>query len=263
MTTTPPIIDVNVTLGRWPTRRMPCDEPDKLAATLQAHGVTQAWAGSYDGMFHDALTDVNNQLAKTCFAHSTPRLLPFGSINPLAPGWREELDRCATDHRMPGIRLHPNYHGYKLDNPIVADLFKAATDHKLVIQLAVLMEDARMMHPLMRVPTVDLGPLQALVPQVAGLKLVLLNALTTAPRADKLTRLLEAGEVYVDIATLEGTGGIEELLKNFPADRLLFGSHSPSFYFESAALKLQESALPAAHLQAISNENARHLLPTT
>ena len=263
MTTTPPIIDANVTLGRWPTRRVPCDEPDTLGAKLRSQGVNEAWAGSYDGMFHDALTDVNNQLAKTCLAHSTPRLLPFGSINPLAPGWREELDRCATVHRMPGIRLHPNYHGYKLDNPIFADLLKAATDHKLVVQLTVQMEDARMMHPLMRVPPVDLGPLQALVPQVAGLKLVLLNALTTAPRADKLTRLLEASEVYVDIAMLEGAGGIEGLLKDFPVDRLLFGSHSPSFYFESATLKLQESALPLAHLRAICNENARRLLPTT
>ena len=32
-------------------------------------------------------------------------------------------------------------------------------------------------------------------------------------------------------------------------------------YLESAALKLEESALPAAHLRAISHENARRLLP--
>ena len=136
-----------------------------------------------------------------------------------------------------------------------------AAERKLIVQLAVMMEDARMMHPLMRVPSVDLAPLKKLVAQTAGLRLILLNALATASRTDQLYQLLAAGEVYVEIAMLEGVGGIESVLKDIPAERLLFGSHSPSLYFESAVLKLQESALPVAHLGAISHDNARRLLP--
>jgi uncharacterized protein len=274
-----PLIDVNITLGQWPTRRVPCDDLNKHIEKLRTHNVTEAWAGHHDGLFHTGLTDVNNRLAAACATRvplaqpvpspnhnkqlppekPQPKLAPFGEINPLAKNWESELDRCAKVHHMPGVRLHPNYHNYKLDHPNFASFLKAATDHKLIVQLTVLMEDARMMHPLMRVSTVDIAPLEKLVSQTPGVRLVLLNALTSASRTDKLYRLTSAGEVYVDIAMLETLAALETLVKDIPIERVLFGSHSPSFYFEAAALKLQESNLPAAHHRAITHDNASRL----
>jgi hypothetical protein len=282
--TSAPITDVNITLGQWPTRRVPCDDANKLIETLRTHNVTEAWAAHYDGLFQTDLTDVNNRLAKLCQTGATagspssasatpskhqpndksqPQLVPFGSINPLAPNWESELGRCATVHRMPGVRLHPNYHNYKLDHPNFAAFLKAAADHKLIVQLTVLMEDARMMHPLMRVPPVDIAPLEKLVSQTPGLRLVLLNALTSVSRTDKLYRLTNAGEVYVEIAVLETLAALEALVKDIPVERILFGSHAPSFYFEAAHLKLQEASLPVGHLAAIAQENARRLRTQT
>jgi predicted TIM-barrel fold metal-dependent hydrolase len=262
-----PTIDVNITLGQWPTRRVPCDEPAALVAKLREHNVVEAWAGSHDGLFHDDLASVNNRLASFCRgpqappnSSPVPTFRPFGSINPVAPNWEVELKRCHEVHRMPGIRLHPNYHGYPLDHPNFARLLQVAADRQLIVQLVVLMEDARMMHPLLRVPPVDIGQLQQFVAKTPGLKLVLLNATSTANRTDKLFRLLEAGEVYVEIAMLEVAPCIEMLLENVPLERILFGSHTPSFYFEAAVLKLKESALPTTHLRAITHENARRLL---
>jgi len=254
------IIDVNVTLGRWPTRRVACDELPALVAKLKSHDVAEAWVGSFDGLFHDDLTEVNNRLAKSCGEVADIKLRPFGSINPLASNWENELERCATTHKMSGIRLHSNYHGYALDHPSFSRLLQMAAERKMVVQLAVLMEDARMMHPLMRVPPVDLSPLAKVVEQAPGVRIVLLNALTTADRTDKLFRIFEAGDVYVEIAMLEGAGGLESLLKTVPAERILFGSHTPSLYFESAVLKLRESQLPERHLDAIRRENAAKLL---
>jgi predicted TIM-barrel fold metal-dependent hydrolase len=258
-----PLIDVNITLGQWPLRRVPCDELNTLVEKLRAHNVTEAWAGHYDGLFHADLTEVNNRLTSLCHAQTAVRLLPFGEINPLAPDWESELDRCANIHHMPGVRLHPNYHNYKLDHPNFAAFLKVAAERKLIVQLTVLMEDARMMHPLMRVPPVDISPLEKLVSQIPGLRLVLLNALTSASRSDKLFRLTNAGDVYIEIAMLETLAALETLVKDIPFERILFGSHAPSFYFESAALKLQESSLPAAHHRAITHESARRLLPAT
>jgi predicted TIM-barrel fold metal-dependent hydrolase len=276
-----PLIDVNITLGQWPLRRVPCDDVDKLTEKLRTQNVTEAWAGHYDGLFHADLTEVNNRLAAACTArvplappvrssnhneqlppeNAPPKLVPFGEINPLAPNWESELNRCASVHLMPGVRLHPNHHNYKLDHPNFASFLKAAAERKLIVQLTILMEDARMMHPLMRVPPVDITPLEKLVSQTPGLRLVLLNALTSASRTDKLYRLTNAGDVYIEIAMLETLAALETLVKDIPVERILFGSHTPGFYFEAAALKLQESNLPATHHRAITHDNARRLRP--
>lgn len=253
------LIDVNVHLSRWPTRRLPEDEPERLIAKLRAVGVTTAWAGSFDALMHKDLAAVNSRLATDCRNHGDGMLSPFGGVNPAAPDWDEELRRCADEHRMPGIRLYPGYHGYTLDHPDFSRLLHQAAERGLVVQLAVTMEDERTMHPQWHVPPVETAPLVGLVGKVKGIRLVLLNALKTV-RAGALHRLAAAGEVYFDIAMQEGPGGIGTLLEHVPVERILFGSYAPFFYLESSLLKLHETPLQAAQLDAIRAGNAQRLM---
>lgn len=253
------LIDVNVNLSRWPLRRLRFDDTAALAATLRSHGVTQAWAGSFDGLLHKDIASANARLADECRRHGRGLLVPFGSINPMLPDWEEDLRRCAEVHHMPGIRLHPNYHDYRLSDPVCARLLKLAAERGLIVQIAVVMEDERMMHSLLRAEPVDTAPLAVLVRQTPGLRLVLLNALGKL-WGRPLLEILAAGEVYVEISMLEGVGGMGNLLKEAPATRVLFGSHAPLFYFESALLKLKESPLSDAQAKAIRSGNARKLI---
>jgi uncharacterized protein len=211
------LIDTNVSLGHWPFRRIPLDATSALVAKLRAHGVAQAWAGSFDALLHKDISAVNTRLTEDCRRHGRDLLVPFGAVNLALPGWEEDLLRCHHEHRMPGVRLYPNYHGYTLDTPAFARLL-----------------------------------------ELAAARVQLLNAFRTLRGKPVLD--LAARGMRFEIATLEGVEGIARLLAQIPGDRLCFGSHSPFFYFESAKLKLQESALSEAQIKAISVDNARRLL---
>lgn len=255
------MIDVNVSLGRWPFRRLPCDEPEKLVAKLRAAGVVQAWAGSFDGLLHTDLAAVNARLAETCQAYGKDLLVPFGSINPTLPDWPEDLRRCHEVHRMPGIRLHPNYHGYALAAPVFSDVLAQAAERRLVVQLAVVMEDERTQHPLLRVSDVDLGPLPRIAAQSPEVQFVVLNGLRTRG-GEVLTQLAKQPNVTFDIAMLEGAAGIGQVLETLPVTQVVLGSHFPFYYLEAALLKLEETPLSQMQRTQIARGNAVRVLGT-
>lgn len=252
------IVDVNVNLSRWPFRRLPGDEPAALVAKLRQRGVGQAWAGTFDGVFHKDVSSANARLVEDCRKYGPGLLRPFGSVNPKLPDWKEDLRRCVEQHRMAGIRLHPNYHGYKLDDPDFRELLHLAAEKGIVVQLAVYLEDPRTQHPLMRVPRVNTAPLGEAVAAEPKLKLVLLNG---GPPAEKQRAALARSEVYYDFAAVEQVGGVARLVELVGLSRVLFGTHYPFFQYESALLKVQESGLPEAQKKAIFEDNARRLLP--
>lgn len=253
------LIDVNVNLSRWPFRHLPCDETSALVKKLREHHVTQAWAGTFDGLLHKDISGANARLVEECHEHGRGILIPFGSINPTLPDWEEDLRRCHEVHKMRGVRLHPNYHGYKLSDPIFANLLDAITKRGLLVQLAVSMEDVRSQHPLVQVPNVDLAPLPDLLKQFSILKMVLLNSLQYVS-GPLLLRLAATERVSFDIGTLEGVGGIGKMIRQIPVSKVLFGSNAPFFYYESALLKMKESALTADETKSILAGNAKQLL---
>lgn len=254
------IIDTNAYLSRWPFRRLVGDETPDFVARLRKRNVVQAWAGSFDGILHKDIAGVNARLAADCRTQGKDFLAPFGSVNLSLPNWQEDVRRCREEHRMPGIRLHPNYHGYKLADPVFAELLQLAAEQRLIVQLVVCMEDVRTQHPLMRVPPVDLSALTRVIKSVPGTRLVLLNWTPAIDEQQQLQSLAEAGQVYFDISMVEGIEGIARLVEQLPPERVLFGSNYPLFYFESAELKMQESGLSDSRQQALFEGNAKRLL---
>lgn len=253
------IVDVNVSLSRWPFRRLPCDTLPALVRKLRQHDVVEAWVGSLDGLLHRDVGGVNARLAEACRREKAVRLVPFGTVQPMLPDWREDLRRCHEEFRMPGIRLHPNYHGYRLGDPVFAELLTLAARRGLIVQIALRMEDVRTQHPLMKVADVDASPLAEVIAGRPDLRVVLINW-SRSLRGAPLVRLAAAGNVHFDVTMHEGIGAIGKLLKIVPTQRLLFGSHLPLFNLESSVLKLRESPLTSAQVEAISHQNARRLL---
>ena len=253
------MFDVNVTLSRWPFRRLVGDEPAHLVASLRKRNVTRGWASTFDGIFHKDLTGANARLVEECQRYGAGMLIPFGSINPKLPDWQEDLRRCHEEFKMPGIRLHPNYHGYGLQDPSFSELFRLAAARRMVVQIAVCMEDERTQPALMRVAPVNLSPLPDLLKREPGARLVVLNSDHTHNQ-ELLQKLLSAGDVYFDISMVEGVGGVARLVEKASIQRVLFGSNYPLFYFESAMLKVRESGFTDTDSNAVLEKNARGVL---
>jgi uncharacterized protein len=251
-------IDVNVHLSRWPFRRLSCDEPAELVARLRRLGVQSAWAGSFDALLHRDLANANSRLLEDCRKHGKDFLVPFGTVNPLMPFWEDDYNRC-KEMKMPGLQLYPAWHGYSFNHPEFVKLLRKAAGDGMIVQIDLRIEDERTQHPLLRLQPVDPAPLPEVVATVPRLRLVLLNHFSIV-KPDILRKAVAAGQVFIDIATVEGVGGIAKLLETVPAARVLFGSHYPFFYFESAELKMKESNLEPAVEKAIRIDNAQRLL---
>ena len=255
----PAVIDTNVYLSRWPFRRLPHQSAAKLAAHLKKHHVVQAWAGNFDGLLHRNIAAANAWLADQCREAGDDFFVPIGTVNPTLADWREDLRRVAEQHRMPGIRLHPNYHGYSLSDPVGRELLQRASERNLLVQVVPWMEDKRHQHPMMPVPETDLTPLAEIASELPKLRLMILNGFRAAG-GGSLSALAKQDSISFDFAKLDVIDGLADFLKKVPAERVVFGSYSPMFYFESARLKPEESALDPSVRQALLAANARRLL---
>jgi predicted TIM-barrel fold metal-dependent hydrolase len=255
------LTDAHVYLSRWPFRRVPLDQTHLLVAQLKRYGVAQAWAGSFDALLHRDISAVNLRLAEECESAGAGILLPFGAVNPMLPDWEEDLRRCHEVHRMRGIRLHPDFHGYSLEHPVFRSLFAAAAGRGLIIQIALGMEDPRTQPPLARLAPTNPAPLLDLLPAFPQAKVVLLNFFRTfGTNRVLLIRLSSQPQITFDLAMVEGLMGVQTLLADIPTVKLLFGSYAPFYNFESSWLKLQESVLAPDRLKAIQTGNAAAVL---
>lgn len=253
------MIDVNVNLSRWPVRRLKYDTTETLWEQLSSNQITQAWAGSYDGLLHKDMSEVNRRLVRECERIGREKLLPVGVINPTLPGWEEDVRQCVEVHQMRGLRLHPDYHQYEYGDERLIELLKLARGANLFVQICPRMEDERTAHRSIVIQHPDKTRLPALVQRFPEIKFILCNGLRDY-RSTQLTELVAAKNVWVEIATLEEVFGIRKLLKLVPLERILFGSHAPFFYLESALLKLKESELGQVERDAICYQNALTIL---
>jgi hypothetical protein len=255
-----PIVDTNAYTGRWPSRRLWGEELADLVAESLRHDVGSVWVSSFEALLHRDVAGVNERLLESSRRYGAERVELFGCIDPTLPDWEEDLRRCAEVYRMRGIRLHPNYHGYGLENARFTRLVAIASEMGLLVQIAVSMEDERTQHPLLRVKPVALAPLVDALEQVPRARIMVLNAMRTLLPNRLLLRRLVRARVVFDTAMLEGVTALEHLFSLEPDMRIAFGSYAPFFVYEAAALQLEESELSAAHLAAVRSEIARLVL---
>jgi predicted TIM-barrel fold metal-dependent hydrolase len=230
------LVDTHVYLSQWPHAYLADSEPASLAAALQRHGISQAWAASFDGLFHKDVAGVNERLAEVCASTGGDFFVPFGTINPMLPDWEDDSRRCDEKHHMRGIRLHPNYHGYRLDDACFARMLQIAAERRLIVQLVAQLDVARHTWLTPKSRQLDLTPLADVLQTVRGVRVVIAGG---AKSFDEkvLQSLTPLSGVYFD---LNGNVIVTSLVQDqVPTKRLVFGSGAPLRSVTSAASALK------------------------
>lgn len=264
----PQIIDTNVNLGTWPFRHLKYANAKSLSSKLKKHRVKQAWAGSFDALFHKNIDSVNSRLYEDCKNEGSNFFLPFGTVNLAWPDWKEDLRRCHEVYKMKGVRIYPAYQTFDLTDQAFPELLSEVAKRGMILQIVGDMDDQRNHHPIIDVRGVNMNPLVDLLPKEKNARVQLLywNHKVNAKLQDKL---IKDTNVLFDTARIETTGGIEKMMNGTPlgigtlpvaADRIVFGSHAPYFPVEASLLKLFESTLNLSQMKLIMEGNAGKLL---
>lgn len=261
----PQIIDTNVNLGTWPFRHLKYGEAKALASKLKKHRVKQAWAGSYDALFHKNIDSVNSRLFEECKNEGSKFFLPFGSVNLAWSDWQEDLRRCHEVYKMKGIRIYPSYQTFDLTDPAFPLLLEEVKKRGMILQIVGDMDDARNYHPIIDVRNVNMNPLVDLLrnDKKAKVQLLYWNHKVNPKLQDSLVR---ETNVMFDTARIETNGGLEKMINGNPlgiktdpvsAERIAFGSHAPYFPVESSLFKLFESTLNLGQMKMIMEGNVQ------
>ncbi len=242
------ILDANTWLGHWPFAELEPDTSDELVRHQAAHGISLSCVAPLDAVFYQDPRSANERLLRMLRSH--PTLDPVPIVNPTLPTWPDELELVATSGRARQIRLVPNYHGYCLGDPRCEALLDAAARAGVRVSITLRLEDERAHHPLMQVPGVPVDDVLALAHDRPDQRFLVL----TAYRAEVL-KLAAEPNLLCDLAYVEHLDTLNDLLRHVPAERVVFGSHTPFLTTRAELVKLEQCTARASTIAAVAAGN--------
>ena len=182
------------------------------------------------------------------------RVLAFGTVHPGFARWGEELDRLERNG-IRGIKLHPDFQGFRLDDPALTPIFDACQGR------FVLLMHVGSLLPLPQCPSTPymVARLAAAFPRLTlvaahfGGYRMWEHTLKGLPPSENLWCDTSSTSPYASPELLRA------LIAHFPPDRLLFGTEWPLYSPEGELRRFQEkSGLTDSHMEALMG-NARQL----
>ena len=238
------LTDVNTWLGNWPFQKFEINTPGKLAKHLKAEGISHAFVSSLDSVFLPDPDQGNKVLLSELKKY--PCLYPVMIIDLSLDNWKELLEKY-RNLNIKLIKLVPNYHGYSLLSPCVKELMRMLGAGSILPVIQVRLEDERTQHKMCKVPGVEVKDIVKCANKFPYIEMIVCGAYYT----EALELVRETKNLYIEISFIEKFDTIRSLLKEIPAKRILFGSHTPFFYTRSSVMKIKAPGI---------NENDRRLI---
>ena len=191
-----------------------------------------------------------------CREIACERIVPFPSVHPADPKATERIGRIAQAG-FNGVKMHPYYQDFCIDDPTLYPLYRAMCEHGLMLTLHTGFDIA-----FERVEKASPRQISALMQQFPDLQIITTH-LGGWQQWDDVERYLVGRDVYMETSwSLEyiDTAQARRMLLNHPMEYLLFGTDSP-WTDQAASIRAVESLnLPHNRLKHLFYANAKRLL---
>jgi hypothetical protein len=223
------MMDANAWSGTWPFGVTPTQPLLLLVSRLRAAGLRGAVVSPLDAIFAPSPDDANMALRDAIAAQETFDLRFAPVIDPTQANWQLHLARLRPGGLVVAIRLLPGYHGYGLDLPALDAL--AGVGLPVIVQVRML--DERAHHPLVQVPPVPMTDLVAFAVRWPAVPVIASGIFWS-----EVPAIANVPNIHVELSSIESDDTLPNLLSILPADRVLFGTHSPVYDAAPAIAKL-------------------------
>lgn len=185
------------------------------------------------------------------------RVVSFGSLHPDTPDWRGELRRL-TDLGLPGVKFHPDYQDFSVDEPRIFPIYEAICAAGLIVLFHAGIDLAYGEPP--RCRPAGLSKVSEAFPKGIWVAAHLGGYL----HWDEVEEHLLGRPIYLDtsycFADL-GPARMIALLRGHGPERILFGTDSPWVEQRQAVEEISSLGLTPAEEAAILGGNAAGILP--
>ena len=209
--------------------------------------------GQFEVIFRRAVRILSGEAGE----RARRKIVPFASVHPADPDWAEHLERIARAG-IRGVKFHPYYQDFSLDDPSVWPIFRKIAELGLVVQC----HAGRDLGYWSRLDACGPREIATLLRNVRGLRFVaahLGGCSGYAPHA--VDELLDLG-AYIDTSALTQNWHKDEemrILRSWPRERILFATDFPWTHYPEAMSWVRSVRVPE-DWPALFGENARRLL---
>ncbi|MGI6082869.1 MAG: amidohydrolase family protein [Limnochordia bacterium] len=257
------IFDINAWVGSWPFRSLRDNTPQQLVERLRKAGVSGATVSQIEAILHRNAQPANERLAESLEPHGDV-LVPVATINPTYARWEDDLRVCHEVLGMRGVRLFPEYHGYEIDGPLARRVVAACRERGLPVQIPHRIEDMRQRHHLDPARGVSLAAIANLVAAYPDTPIIVTNARGIAQSPLWRRTELRDAAWYADTSLAEVyfqglDKDLASIVEETGSRHLLFGTHVPFSYPESALVKRATLPVDAGTMEEISYRGAMRL----
>lgn len=241
-------MDFNGFAGNWPFFRVRNNTVEKLAKLHSRCGIEGGFVSSLEAIFYQDPWEAELELSRQL--EGTPYIQAM-VLNPMLPGWKDDLTRAAEQMKIKAVRLVPGFQGYTLENPVMDEVCAMLRRFGLFLIVTLRMKDERTMW-MIQPRSIPVEEITGFLDKNGDIPTLLTHI--RAAEVEKLQPQLQAREnLFVDNSGFkDGLFVLDHMVQETSArGHLVYGSGAPIMEMQATTMQIDTARIPPEEKEAI------------